>query len=479
MKLINIFNDFLSETVNLNQTRFNQLNDSVSAIQRFISSSTWQPEIHSYLAQGSWAHKTIIKPLPEKAFDADYLVYVQPVEEWEAKDYIDKLYAVFLSSELYNKKVTRYSHCVTIEYANERKIDIAPCVINRTHQNTYEVCNKFSNDFEESRPNDYTKWFDEKNRISKTNNLRKATRLLKYIRDIKKTFTCPSFLFTTLIGNQVLGVDEYLEKFSDVPSTLKVLIDRLDDWLQSNELLPEVHNPVLYSEIQSKAWDQTKYSNFRSVINRYREWIDDAYLEEDREESIGKWRRVFGEEFAKKEVIEKASNVSIIANESFETARNRFLDLVEGVRALGLRALPSGFNRLSHMERPTWKKAKDLFLEVRIKASLHSSYKGQASVSDVHSLTPLQPGSWLKFAALGPGNLPFPDTYSIKWRVTNTDVEATNAKSLRGDFYPCNTHGVRWEVLSYRGVHMVEAFLIRKADERQVGASATFYVVVE
>ena len=38
---------------------------------------------------------------------------------------------------------------------------------------------------------------------------------------------------------------------------------------------------------------------------------------------------------------------------------------------------------------------------------------------------------------------------------------------------------VRWERLSYRGVHMVEAFLIRKSDDTLVGRSAPFYVVIE
>ena len=37
----------------------------------------------------------------------------------------------------------------------------------------------------------------------------------------------------------------------------------------------------------------------------------------------------------------------------------------------------------------------------------------------------------------------------------------------------------RWEQLSYRGVHMVEAFLIRKRDDVQIGKSEPFYVVVK
>jgi hypothetical protein len=35
------------------------------------------------------------------------------------------------------------------------------------------------------------------------------------------------------------------------------------------------------------------------------------------------------------------------------------------------------------------------------------------------------------------------------------------------------------EDLSYRGLHFVEAFLIRKADDRLAGQSSPFYVVIE
>jgi hypothetical protein len=479
MKLINIFNEFLTETVNLNQTRFNQLNDSVAAIQAFISKSTWKPKIYRYLPQGSWAHKTIIKPVVGMPFDADYLVYVGSVDEWEPKDYIDQLYGIFKESELYKDKVVRYSHCVTIEYANDRKIDIAPCIKERKYSDTYEVCNKFHNEFEETRPNDYTKWLIEKNRITKNNNLRKATRLIKYIRDIKKTFTCPSFLLTTLIGQQIKSTDEYLEDFQDVPTTLKIILNRLDGWLQQNEILPIVRNPVLHSEIQSTAWDQVKYSNFRNVINRYSEWINDAYTEEDRDESIGKWRRVFGDDFAKSEVTEKASRISAIACESNGYLGRLFTDLVEGVRAVGIKALPNGFNKLSHMERPKWKKANDLKIDINIKATVHADWHSPDVVKAGLSLDPQQAGNWMRFIALGAGNIPFPETYTVKWRITNTDMAARNAKSLRGEIYSSQSHGQRWEQLSYRGVHMVEAFLIRKSDERQIGSSSIFYVVIE
>jgi hypothetical protein len=37
----------------------------------------------------------------------------------------------------------------------------------------------------------------------------------------------------------------------------------------------------------------------------------------------------------------------------------------------------------------------------------------------------------------------------------------------------------RWESLKYRGVHLVEAFIIRKRDDRIVGQSEAFRVMIK
>lgn len=480
MQLITYFDDFLKDTVNLNQTRVTLLENSIEAIKTFIRNSDWKPEIIEFKPQGSWAHKTIIKPLTDYPFDADLIVYVKPVDGWEAKDYINNLYTEFQGSGIYKEKTRRYSHCVTIEYAGERKIDIAPCVKERIYADTYEVCNRISNEFEKSMPGDYTDWLINKNSISGKNNLRKVTRLLKYMRDIKTNFTCPSFLFTTLLGDRISYIDSINNPFTNVPTSLKILIDRLDDWLQAKPTKPTVRNPVLYEEIQSNAWDEIKYSNFRIKINLYRGWIDDAYDESDKEESIGKWRRVFGDDFAAEETVAKAACVSESA--ALEL-RGRSLasvgsDLVSLVKSLGPKALPKGFNRLPHMHRPKWRASSSPELAVRVSAYLYTG-RYEQPIRQITSLEPLQSGYWIKFSASSSSGLPFPNEHYVMWRVTNTDKAAQKAKALRGEFYKSGSNNSRWEFLQYRGVHIVEAFLIRKTTEVMLGKSEPFYVVIE
>lgn len=480
MKLIQDFNSFLVDTVNLNRTRFDQLESSIEAVKSAVRGLDWKPSIIGFAAQGSWAHKTIIKPLSGDPFDADLLVYVKPVAGWDAKDYINELYAEMGKLALYKDKIRRYSHCITIEYVGVRKIDLAPCVKERLQTGVWEVCNRDTNSFEKSNPLEYTDWLIERNAISGSNNFRKVTRLLKYLRDIKMNFTCPSFLLTTLLGMQVYASDKGTPGFADVPSTLKTLINRLDDWLQANPSKPTVRNPVLFEEIQSTAWDDTKYSNFRAKVNLYRGWIDDAYDEQDKEESIGKWQRVFGDDFAIQEAVEKASKVSeaALAVVGGTTMLEGVYDLVALVKKIGWAALPSGFDRLPHMRRPRWRKMPGNRLTVNVSAQLWTARYGQ-HIHTLQSLEPSVPGHWVRFTAINNQGLPFPDTYMVEWRVTNTDKVARRANALRGDYYQSDVPGVRWEQLSYRGVHMVEAFLIRKTDDVLLGKSDPFYVVIE
>lgn len=98
----------------------------------------------------------------------------------------------------------------------------------------------------------------------------------------------------------------------------------------------------------------------------------------------------------------------------------------------------------------------------------------------VSSLQPLEAGYWLKFVAGNNVGAPFPPDFRVKWRVTNTDQAAYDARQLRGDYYDSDSSGnSRMERLAFRGVHFVEAFLVRKSDSRLAGESEPFYVVIE
>jgi hypothetical protein len=477
MKLVDHFNTFLDDEVNLNKTRVDLLSDSVEAVKSAIKGSNWGAKILDFAAHGSWAHGTIIKPLSGDEFDADLLVFVEPVDGWEAKDYVNKLGTFFAGHSTYKDKVHRYSHCVTIEYAGERRIDIAPCVKGRLHQDSSEVCNRTANAFELSSPLAYTNWVIGRNAVAGGNDLKKVTRLLKYLRDIKTNFTCPSFLFTTLVGTHIYDTDKGTAAFADTPACLKTVAGRLDDWLQQNPLMPEVRNPVLSSEIQSQVWNQPQYSNFRDKINLYRGWIDDAYNETDRDESIGKWQRVFGDAFAAGEAKEAARVSESVTKSAALVLAGQFLDLVDLIKVKGQEALPARIARLPYVHRPKWRTASQQYT-VKVSAELLMSRQG-AYIRPVTSLEPVQKGRAIRFTAWNSVGAPFSSEFTVEWRVTNTDKAAYDANALRGDFYRSDSGASRTEELAYRGVHFVEAFLVRRRDNRLCGKSEPFYVVIE
>lgn len=148
MKHTGLFTKFLTDVVNLNATRIDQLDTSVDAIKTFLRGADWSPTVRGFVEQGSWAHKTIIRPVDKAPFDADLLIRISSVEGWEARDYINTLKGVFRASSTYKGMVSSFSHCVTITYADDKQIDIAPLVIARSDDASKEVCNRTANQFE-------------------------------------------------------------------------------------------------------------------------------------------------------------------------------------------------------------------------------------------------------------------------------------------------------------------------------------------
>jgi hypothetical protein len=270
--------------------------------------------------------------------------------------------------------------------------------------------------------------------------------------------------------------------FADVPTTLRTLTGRLDDWLQQRPYRPEVRNPKLDTEDFGTLWEtQEQYANFRTVINRYRRWIDEAFEMEGRQESITAWQRVFGDEFAKGDVVKAAAD-----SMSEGAARVRSLmsstaahlnEIVDVVKNFGLSVLPAGFSRPPHIKEPTWRQLPQL-AEAGVTAEWRAtSASDQGRTVRVGEALPARGG--LRFRATVNGGARIPDGYRVQWRITNTGAVALAKGAGRGGFETENKADGRWEQLEYRGIHMAEAFVIRRSDDVLVAKSQPFYVVIE
>ncbi|MBA3999384.1 hypothetical protein [Brevundimonas sp.] len=476
MKLTEHFNDFLRDTVDLNTTRLQTLEKNSNAIKTFLLGSKWEPTIRDFDRQGSWAHGTIIRPVDQGEFDADLLVLVDPVEGWSAADYIRTLVATFRSSGVYRDNVKGWPYCATITYANDAVVDVAPLVIGREITGCPEVCNRSADRFERSEPAAYTAWLIEKNGYSGANSFRKVTRLIKYLRDIKTRFVCPSVLLTTLLAQQIDEADKGSSAFADVPTALQTVLCRLDNWLQARPDKPSVCNPFLSdgddAEDFAIEWTQDQYANFRASINRYRGWIDEAIVTADRDASIRAWRRLFGDEFAGSITLDEGTGRFALADPA-GSGRNLLQDLVDLVVTFGRAAIPVNFRRVVHMHRPTWTDRRDPDLEVVVGATLKGGSKSMYAVV-VGSGDPLAPGQKIWFHALRSSGDPIGSEYEVHWRITNTG----DVPSPRGDYYPSELGYERAETLAWRGVHLAEAFVVRRSDSSLAAISEPFYVVI-
>lgn len=480
-KPISAFETFLEEEVNLNKTRIRTLTDRVKAIEEFLSGASWGPKIIRFSSQGSWAHKTIIKPPGGQGFDADLLVFMQPVTGWQPEDYIIKLKDAFRASGTYKDKAGLHTRCVRLEYAGDFEIDVVQCVVNRPGGTSqFEVCNRNDNRFEPTDGEAYTRWLAQRNAWIGNDLLCKVTRLLKYLRDIKTTFSCKSILLTTLMGGRITETDAYNRAafFPDVPTALKTLIGRLDDYLQLRPTLHDICNPVLPQENFNRHWDQDKYSNVRDMIHKYRIWIDEAYDEPSEARSVSKWQRVFGDEFAR-----GTENAYVIeaANASPPLVLPpRYQDAVSAVRLVGRGILDQVRRALPWVQSPTWIDVQQGRIPVEIRATLHDTKTGPSRAA-VRSGDILPKEKNILFQAFTANGVPLSSSrdYQVQWQVVNTDHDAYYARQLRGGFYRSDKPGKKWEWTQYRGIHWVEAFVIRKRDGKCVGQSGRFFVVIE
>lgn len=129
MKHIQIFADFMRDEINLNQSRIDRLEKRLETITNLLKESDLlKDNFLETIPQGSYAHKTIIKPLPSKDFDVDILVYLKEFEDWEPKDYINNIYYLFKNNKMYEDIAFRGTRCILLNYSGDFHIDLVPCI---------------------------------------------------------------------------------------------------------------------------------------------------------------------------------------------------------------------------------------------------------------------------------------------------------------------------------------------------------------
>ncbi|MFB8753081.1 SMODS domain-containing nucleotidyltransferase [Streptomyces parvulus] len=295
------FDTFLKNTVNLSQAKLTLLDVRVEAIYKALKAD---PDLGSLIRgkkpQGSWAQRTIINPVGDSEFDADFMLHLTENTEWadSPKTYIDKVYAALHRHSIYGAMPhTRKCRCVQLSYANSMHVDIVPYL--QLADGREVIVNRDANTWEQTNPAGFTAWMQKKDGIA-NNNLRKVIRLMKYLRNHRGSFTgTRSIILTTLLGERVEEIKKLMDPgcYSDVPTTLLAIVEDLDRWLQERPYKPSIADPSGSGVTFDHRWDQTTYSYFRARIHAHAREIREAYDEPDYDRSVRLWRKLFGDAF--------------------------------------------------------------------------------------------------------------------------------------------------------------------------------------
>ena len=300
MQLADHFDVLLKDTVNLSQPKLDLLETRVESIYEALKADDQiGPLILGKSPQGSWAQRTIINPVGNSGFDADFMLDMKENPDWadSPKTYINQVYAALDRHSTYkNMPHPRKCRCVQLVYATSSRmhVDIVP------HLNLADgrevIVNRDDDQWEKTNPQGFTAWMKEKDAIA-NGNLRKVIRLMKYLRNHKNSFTgTRSILLTTLLGERVteLQVISNPGYYSNVPTTLLHVIKDLDAWLQARPYKPSITDPSNFEINFDHRWDQSTYNYFRDRINAHAAEIEEAYEEPDKDRSVRMWQDIFG-----------------------------------------------------------------------------------------------------------------------------------------------------------------------------------------
>ncbi len=430
MRHIGHFRSFLRDTVNLDDDRLEKLNARIDTISGFLGGASTIGDIFlGTTAQGSLAHRTIIRPLPDHEVDADILLELVYQNDWLPRDYIEEVYQAFRTDGRFKDRVIRKNRCVRVQYANDMHIDVVPFV---EQAGKFYITNRTDGDngsFERTDPAGYSSWLDDQSRIT-NGNLIKVIRLMKWLRDYKETFTCRSVILNVLLGDRVTAarVSGDASYYADVPTTLVHLLEDLAEYLEPyDSYMPRISDPTCPELDYNHRWDNEQYLNFRDRIRGYGAKAREALDETDRAGSLKLWQELFGSELGRStkefDLSQRASRgdpgeMFIEDSYPIELGPYTFRVSAYAERRHGFRHGPmSGFGNRIQRER-----------SIRF---------------EIERCTVPQP-------------------YEVLWKIKNRGREAREANCLRGEIIGGKrgprTHS---EPTRYRGQHYVEAYIIK------------------
>lgn len=423
------FNVFLRDYVNLNQTRIKTLQTRVANLDDFLVEDSTIADLieDGLIPQGSFAHKTIIRPYGGNDFDADVLLPMEEQDDWEPQKYTVELQKSLEASSRYEGKTILKMRCVMIDYAGDFHVDVVPYVT-RSDGQTY-ITHRMNNEFIRCDPPAFTSWIEDQARVT-NGHLIRVIRLVKYLRD-RSSIDVPSVVLAALLAERVhsfAGVDDY----GNVATTLVALVEDLNDYIA-----PMTSRPWVDDRIGQNLADRLTETGFKNLQSQVKTWarkMRDA-LNATASESVEKWQAVFGPDFGA-EKNEKA------------LVRAAHVETYEKRTAPGEKHLASDFGiplRLDPSHR----------MRVVGRAAATARARGRfrpLSASGNH----VRIGRELRFTI---EDCSVPPPFDVYWKVRNAGDQAASRRMFRGDIRKAGESITEYS--EFAGSHWVQAWVVK------------------
>jgi hypothetical protein len=194
-------------------------------------------------------------------------------------------------------------------------IDAVPCIAPDGFEEVIYVPDRGFNEWIKSHPIGYINLLKELDKAH-SGKVRKLIKLLKHFRDYHmKTRKPKSYWLGALVVHQIQkddGLDTSLslaELFRDLCNAIYCQYDHLL-WTSKTDT-PNIPDPMLGHNI-SWNWGRSHFETFMNRLDDGRTWATKALESEERDEAIGWWQKIFGEEYfpAQEEVEEAAARLA-------------------------------------------------------------------------------------------------------------------------------------------------------------------------
>lgn len=347
--------------------------------------------------------------------------------------YLREVRAAFKRHPTYRGMVQKKNRCVRIDYANDCHVDVVPYLL--VPDGRQVIVNYAEDEFEDTNPAGFTAWMRERDELA-GGNLRKVIRLTKYLRDYKNTFSCPSVILTTLLGDVVQAYDT-TGRYGDVATAFINLLTDLDEWLDLWPNMPDLEDPSCPGTSFNHRWTEAQYQTFKTSIARYAGWARAALGEQDNDLALAAWQELFGSAFTKPSVV--ATLTAALASTSL-------------TRTVG-GAVQERAPREQLIEE------QNLTFASRYTARIDASVVPKNGFRDVNlrAMRQVPKHRTIKFRLVTDA----PEPYRVLWKVRNRGDEAERLGQLRGELIRDDGTRRRTERTQYSGQHFVEAYVVK------------------